>query len=164
MGKKNQWQKKQRRAALSGQEQHIRYHTEIRVLFVIMLAFCAPLLFIIIKNDVLSALLIFLPLMLSQCLMTLYAFRFGVWFCNGKDEIRVRKLFGRIKSIPLADIEEIYTSTDGKANWLNLITAQGKIHVNKSACDNAVLLQFFLHEKCPNAFTPARTKKEYHLL
>ncbi len=163
MGKKNQRQKKLRAAALSGKEQHIRYQTEIRVLFVIMLVFCAPLLFVIIKNDALSALLVLL-LMLPQCLMTLYAFRFGVWFRYGKDEIRVRKLFGRTKSIPLADIEEIYTSTDGKANWLNLITAQGKIHVNKSACDNAALLQIFLHEKRPAACTPARTKKEYYLL
>lgn len=160
----NEKKRQQCALAMDGREHRVRYGGDVRVILTIVVVFTAPVLYIIMQERAFAVLPLFLILMVPVLLMMIYAFRFGVWFQQGKAEIRVRKLFGSTRSIPLADIQEIYTSTDGKAMWLNLITAQGKIHVNTSACINTTLLRVFLRQKKPTAFTPARTKKEYHLL
>lgn len=160
----NERRRQQCALALDGKEHRVRYGGDVRFIMTVIVAFTASAVYIIVQEEAFTVLPICLILMIPVLLMMIYAFRFGVWFQQGKAEIRVRKLFGRTETIPLADITEIYTSTDGEASWLNLITEHGKLHVNRSACDNAHLLEVFLRQKTPTAFTPARTKKEYHLL
>ncbi|MGN0647651.1 MAG: hypothetical protein ACI4J3_03345 [Oscillospiraceae bacterium] len=160
----NEKKRQQCAHAMDGKQHHVRYGGDVRFILTVVVVFTAPLLYIIVQEKAFAVLPVALLLITPAVLMMLYAFRFGVWFQQGKPELRVRKLFGSTKTIPLSDIQEIYTSTDGRAMWLNLVTKQGKIHVNTSACVNTNLLRVFLRLKKPNAFTPARTKKEYHLL
>ncbi len=165
--RRNKISKKKRQqcaVALNGKQHHVRYGGDVRLILTVIVVFIAPVLCILVQEKAFTLLPVALLLITPAILMMLYAFRFGIWFQQGKAEIRVRKLFGGMKVISLADIQEIYTSTDGEAMWLNLITEQGKIHVNTSACVNTNLLRVFLRQKKPSAFTPARTKKEYHLL
>lgn len=111
-----------------------------------------------------AVILLMLAALALPCILGLiYAFRFRVSFADNKRELEVRKLFGKEKIIPLEDVREIYKSTDGKVDFLNILTSADKIYVNTAACENADMLEVFLRTHKGECFVSEK-KKEYHLL
>ncbi|MDE6730802.1 MAG: hypothetical protein K2J71_08530 [Oscillospiraceae bacterium] len=173
MSKKNQKKKsrkqKSRKSLAIGEEYVIRYCSGERFvvlvacIFVCMCSIAVSVCLIVNKEEFWSVLFLVLLLTVPLVLAVVFMFRFRIRFQSNQRELEIRKLFGKTKKISLNEIQEIYYSTDGRVNFLNIITESTKIHVNTSACENTQFLKIFLRTHCEHKFKTG-IRKEVHLL
>lgn len=153
---------------IKGQRYRVCYGSDKYVCLVCVLVILIPgfvgaiAAFLTVENGAVI-LLMFAAIALICILGLIYAFRFRVVFSDNKRGLEVRKLFGGQRSVPLDDIREIYKSTDGKVDFLNIVTSTEKLHVNTAACENADMLEVFLRAHKGECFV-SESRKEYHLL
>ncbi|MDE5753578.1 MAG: hypothetical protein K2H89_03410 [Oscillospiraceae bacterium] len=167
--KKSRKQKSRQAKSLAiGKEYVIRYCSEERFVVLaacILVCMCSIVLtiFLIADRELWSVLFLVLLLAVPVVLVVVFMFRFRIQFRMNQKELEVRKLFRKSQKISLDEIQEIYHSTDGRVNFLNIIAKSTKIQVNKAACENVQFLEVFLRTYCEHKFKTG-IRKEVHLL